>query len=80
MIKVSQAFRVKNTFFNEKLMKEVIYMITFCIIVLVLAIAGVVFGICGAGFAIIFGDAIIGIALLVLIIKKIFFNKKNKDK
>ena len=57
-------------------------MITFCIIVLILAIAGVVFGICGAGFAIIFGDAIIGITLLVLIIKKIFFNrnKKNKDK
>ena len=57
-------------------------MITFCIIVLMLAIAGVVFGICGAGFAIIFGDAIIGITLLVLIIKKIFFNrnKKNKDK
>lgn len=54
-------------------------MITFCIIVLILAISGVVFGICGAGFAIIFGDAIIGIALLVLIIKKIFF-KKNKDK
>ena len=53
-------------------------MITFCIIVLILAIAGVIFGICGAGFAIIFGDAIIGIALLVLIIKKIFFNKKNK--
>ena len=55
-------------------------MITFCIIVLILAIAGVIFGICEAGFAIIFGDAIIGIALLVLIIKKIFFNKKNKDK
>lgn len=48
-------------------------MITFCIIVLILAIAGVV-------FEIIFGDAIIGITLLVLIIKKIFFNKKNKDK
>ena len=55
-------------------------MITFCIIVLILAIAGVIFGICGAGFTIIFGDAIIGITLLVLIIKKIFFNKKNKDK
>ena len=55
-------------------------MITFCIIVLMLAIAGVIFGICGAGFAIIFGDVIIGIAMLVLIIKKIFFNKKNKDK
>lgn len=57
-------------------------MITFCIIVLMLAIAGVILGICGAGFAIIFGDAIIGIAMLVLIIKKIFFNfnKKNKDK
>ena len=53
-------------------------MITFCIIVLMLAIAGVILGICGAGFAIIFGDAIIGIAMLVLIIKKIFFNKKNK--
>lgn len=55
-------------------------MITFCIIVLILAIAGVVLGICGTGFAIIFGDAIIGITLIVLIIKKIFFNKKNKDK
>ena len=55
-------------------------MITFCIIVLILAIAGVIFGICGAGFAIIFGDTIIGVALLVMIIKKIFFNKKNKDK
>ena len=53
-------------------------MITFCIIVLILAISGVVFGICGAGFAIIFGDAIIGITLLVFIIKKLFFNKKNK--
>lgn len=72
-------FRAKNIRFNEKLIKEVIYMITFCIIVLILAIAGVVLGICGAGFAIIFGDAIIGIALLVLIIKKIFFNKKNKN-
>ena len=55
-------------------------MITFCIIVLILAIAGVVLGSCGAGFAIIFGDAIIGIALLVLIIKKILKKKKNKDK
>ena len=53
-------------------------MITFCIIVLILAIAGVIFGICGAGFAIIFGAAIIGITLLALIIKKLFFNKKNK--
>ena len=56
-------------------------MITFCILILILAIAGVILGICGAGFAIIFGDAIIGIVLLVMIIKKIFFNKKkNKDK
>ena len=55
-------------------------MITFCIIVLILAIAGVIFRICGAGFAIIFGDAIIGIAMIIIIIKKIFFNKKNKDK
>ena len=55
-------------------------MITFCIIVLILAIAGVIFGICGGGFAIIFGDAIIGIAIFVLIIEKIFFNKKNKYK
>ena len=54
-------------------------MITFCILVLILAITGVIFGVCGLGFAVIFGDAIIGIALLVLIIKKIFF-KKNKDK
>ena len=54
-------------------------MITFCIIVLILAIAGVAFGFCGLGFAIIFGDAIIGIALLVFIIKKLFFDKKNKD-
>ena len=54
-------------------------MITFCILVLILAIAGVVFGFCGLGFAIIFGDAIIGIALLVFIIKKLFFDKKNKD-
>ena len=53
-------------------------MITFCIIVLMLAIAGVIFGICGAGFAIIFGDAIIGITLLVFIIKKLFFNKKKR--
>ena len=55
-------------------------MITFCILILILAIAGVIFGICGAGFAIIFGDAIIGITLLVLINKKVFFDKKNKDK
>lgn len=55
-------------------------MITFCILILILAIAGVILGICGAGFAIIFGDAIIGITLLVLIIKKVFFDKKNKDK
>ena len=53
-------------------------MITFCIIVLILAVAGVSFGVCGAGFAIIFGDVIIGVALLVMIIKKIFFDKKNK--
>ena len=52
-------------------------MIAFCIIVLILAIAGVIFGICGAGFAIIFGDAIIGITLLVFIIKKLFFSKKK---
>ena len=55
-------------------------MITFCILILILAIAGVIFGICRAGFAIIFGDAIICITLLVLIIKKVFFDKKNKDK
>ena len=55
-------------------------MTTFCILILIWAIVGVIFGICGAGFAIIFGDAIIGITLLVLIIKKVFFNKKNKDK
>ena len=55
-------------------------MITFCILVLILAIAGVVFGFCGLGFAIIFGDAIIGITLLVFIIKKLFFSKKkHKD-
>lgn len=54
-------------------------MITFCIIVLILAITGVIFGVCGLGVAVVFGDAIIGIALLILIIKKIFFNKKNKD-
>lgn len=53
-------------------------MITFCILVLILAIAGVIFGVCGLGFAVIFGDAIIGIVLLVFIIKKLFFNKKNK--
>lgn len=55
-------------------------MITFCVVVLILAIAGVAFGFFGLGFAIIFGDAIIGIALLVFIIRKLFFNKKNKDK
>ena len=81
MIKASSLFLARKTrALMRKLIKEVIYMITFCIIVLILAIAGVVFGICGAGFAIIFGDAIIGITLLVFIIKKLFFNKKNKDK
>ena len=56
-------------------------MITFCILVLILAIAGVIFGVCGLGFAVIFGDAVIGIVLLVFIIKKLFFNKKSrKDK
>ena len=55
-------------------------MITLCIIVLILAIAGVIFGVCGLGFAVIFGDVVIGIVLLVLIIKKIFFDKKIKDK
>ena len=55
-------------------------MITFCIIVLILAITGVIFGVCGLGVAVVFGDAIIGITLLILIIKTIFFNKKNKDK
>ena len=55
-------------------------MITFCILVLILAIAGVIFGVCGLGFAVIFGDAIIGIVLLVFIIKKLFFSKKkHKD-
>ena len=53
-------------------------MITFSIIILILAVTGVIFGVCGLGVAVVFGDAIIGIALLVLIIKKIFFNKKNK--
>ena len=53
-------------------------MITFCILVLILAIAGVIFGVCGLGFAVIFGDAIIGIVLLVFIIKKLFFNKKKR--
>ena len=53
-------------------------MITFCIIILILAITGVIFGVFGLGFAVVFGDTIIGITLLVLIIKKIFFNKKNK--
>ena len=55
-------------------------MITFCILILILAITGVIFGVCGLGVAVVFGDAIIGIVLLVLIIKKLFFNKKNKDK
>ena len=54
-------------------------MITFCILVLILAIAGVIFGVCGLGFAVIFGDAIIGIVLLVFIIKKLLFNTKTKD-
>ena len=55
-------------------------MITFCILILILAITGVIFGVCGLGFAVVFGDAIIGIVLLVFIIKKLFFNKnKNKD-
>ena len=53
-------------------------MITFCILVLILAIAGVIFGVCGLGFAVVFGDAIIGIVLLVFIIKRLFFSKKNK--
>lgn len=80
MIKASSLFLARKTCaLMRKLIKEVIYMITFCILVLILAIAGVVFGFCGLGFAIIFGDAIIGIALLVFIIKKLFFNKKNKD-
>ena len=55
-------------------------MITFCILILILAITGTILGICGAGFAIVFGDAIIGVALLVFIVKRLFFNKKNKDK
>lgn len=55
-------------------------MITFCILILILTITGVIFGFCGLGFAVVFGDAIIGIVLLVFIIKKLFFNKnKNKD-
>ena len=54
-------------------------MITFCILILILAITGVIFGVCGLGFAVVFGDAIIGIVLLVFIIKKLFFNK-NKHK
>ena len=73
-------FRAKYTLFNEKLIRRLSNMITFCIIVLILAIAGVIFGVCGLGFAVIFGDVVIGIVLLVLIIKKIFFDKKNKDK
>ena len=55
-------------------------MITFCILILILAITGVIFGVFGLGFAVVFGDAIIGIVLLVFIIKKLFFNKKkHKD-
>ena len=53
-------------------------MITFSIIILILAITGVIFGVCGLGVAVVFGDAIIGVALLGMIIKKIFFDKKNK--
>lgn len=53
-------------------------MITFSIIILILAITGVIFGVCGLGVAVVFGDTIIGVALLVMIIKKIFFDKKNK--
>ena len=49
-------------------------MITFSIIILILAITGVIFGVCGLGVAVVFGDAIIGVALLVMIIKKIFFH------
>ena len=55
-------------------------MITFCILILILAITGVIFGVCGLGCAVVFGDAIIGIVLLLFIIKKLFFNKnKHKD-
>lgn len=34
----------------------------------------------GAGFIIIFGDVIVCILILTWLIKKIFFNKKKKDK
>ena len=50
-------------------------MITFCILILILSIAGVAFGVFGLGFAVIFGDLIIGIVLLIFIIKK---NKDDK--
>ena len=53
-------------------------MITFSIIILILAITGVIFGVCGLGVAVVFGDAIIGVALKAMISKKSFYDKKNK--
>ena len=59
-------------------------MILFSILLLIVTILTVVIiisvSIGGAGFIIVFGDVIVCIALLIWIIKKLFFNKNKKDK
>ena len=59
-------------------------MILFSILLLIVTILAVVtiigIAVGGAGFVIVFGDVIVCIALLILIIKKLFFGKNKKDK
>lgn len=59
-------------------------MILFSILLLIITILTVVtiigVAVGGAGFIIIFGDVIVCVALLIWIIKRLFFNKNKKDK
>ena len=51
-------------------------MILLIITILILLMATFLIGTCGLGFLLIFGDVIIFLAIIVLIIKKIFKRKK----
>ena len=56
--------------------RRMTHMILLIITILILLIATFLIGTCGLGFLLIFGDVIIFLAIIVLIIKKIFKRKK----
>ena len=49
-------------------------------LILLIAFVLITISIFGAGFIVVFGDVIVCIAIIVFLIKKIFFRKKNKTK